>query len=204
MEKKDRFYWYDKNIIITKENAKEFFFDVDCSYKQMEMKYADFISLNIPEETLVSWRTEYFQNKYDNYNQINTDEVFIIIDKVALDFYDSLEPLVVIKNYETYLNIIKTDWITNRNPNYWINPLFHAYIPKPYFGGFISSFYIFEEYDKMIEAIDLLIELTIKYKEELDVTTYNTKHIYKGLLAFNKEYNLKLDSKLESFRKKLI
>jgi hypothetical protein len=98
------------NIELTLDNVKEFFYDFECNPNYMESRLKDFRKLNIPNETIISWTTEYYKEDIKRYDSLSekdkleylsgitgildqfTESFFIELSKLFLVLLDNCKP----------------------------------------------------------------------------------------------------------------
>jgi hypothetical protein len=168
----------------------------------MESRLKDFRKLNIPNETIISWTTEYYKEDIKRYDSLSEKDkleylsgITGILDQFTESFFIELSKLflVLLDNPECY-HIGPYHFRIGKNLIRYIDVL------DEYF-GFIPMLYHWKHND-LIEL--MLIKFTnvfVTHPEKFTMkSSHNKNYYYHILMSFNQKYDLGFESIIEKLK----
>jgi uncharacterized protein Smg (DUF494 family) len=215
MKNVDTNKWYNNpNKELTLENAKEFFFDFECNPNIFVRDgiYQDWIELNIPQEILISWTTEYYRNDLSRYSDMDLSNKLSYCKKIS-GILDQFEKPIIIRVSNKYirlfsnkeiekLNKIKKRRIAQTMLQYFNSGIIYKKnTSKEIFTGYIPKLLEINEFDLASRMIHVFVNFLLQspeafYGNDISSLTY----YYEILMKVNHKYNLKLDSVIDRLK----
>lgn len=215
MKKVDKNKWYtNPKKELTLENAKEFFFDFECNPNNFvrDSIYQDWIKLNIPQEILISWTTEYYRNDLFRYSDMDLSNKLAYCKKIS-GILDQLEKPLIISVSNKYISLFNNKEIEKFNKikkrriaqtmlQYLNSDIIHKKnTSKEIFTGYIPKLLEINETDLASRMIDVFINFLLQSTEAFygnDI--YSLVYYYEVLMKVNHKYNLKFDSVIDRIK----
>jgi len=215
MKKVDTNKWYTHpNKELTLENAKEFFFDFECNPNNYvrDSIYQDWIKLNIPQEILVSWTTEYYRNDLLRYSDMDLSNKLSYCNKIS-GILDQLEKPLILSVSNKYIGLfsnqeiekfdkIKKRRIAQTMLQYLSSGIIHKKnTSKEIFMGYIPKLLEMNEIDLASRMIHVFVNFLLQSPEAFYVNDISSlAYYYEILMKVNHKYKLKLDSVIDRLK----
>jgi hypothetical protein len=209
----NKWYTHPKKEL-TLENAKEFFFDFECNPNNYvrDSIYQDWIKLNIPQEMLVSWATEYYRNDLLTYSELDFSNKLSYCNKIS-GILDYLEKSLIISVSNKYISLFSNQEIEKFNKikkrriaqtmlQYLNSGIIHKKnTSKEIFTGYIPKLLEMNEIDLASRMIHVFINFLLQSPQAFygnDI--YSLAYYYEILMKVNHRYNLEFDSIIDRIK----
>lgn len=206
MKKVDIIKWYtNPKKELTLENAKEFFFDFECNPNNFarDSIYQDWEKLNIPQEILISWTTEYYNRDLFKYNDMDLSNKLSYCEKIS-GILDQLEKPLIISISNKYISLFSNKKIEKLNNirkrriaqamlQYWNGGItYKNNTSKEIFTGYIPKLVEINEIDLASNMINVFIDFLLQSPEAFNGNDiFSLAYYYDILMIINNKYNLK-------------
>lgn len=197
---------------LTQENAKEFYFDFDCSIVnfigRMDI-YQDWKNLNINDEIITEWTTAFYRKDILKYDELNFNNKLFYCEKLGglLQYFNTSLIIDITKKYIelfSYKDIGKLYDVGKRRIAQSIITYLKDYntngevISKNRFTGYLQQLVKINELDLANYMLTILINFLLESPEAFYGNGLGSlAYYYDILIKFNDTFNLNYNSIIE-------
>jgi hypothetical protein len=197
---------------LTQENAKEFYFDFDCSIVnfigRMDI-YQDWKNLNINDEIITEWTTAFYRKDILKYDELNFNNKLFYCEKLGglLQYFNTSLIIDITKKYIelfSYKDIGKIYDVGKRRLAQSIITYLKDYntngevISKDRFTGYLQQLVKINELDLANYMLTILINFLLESPEAFYGNGLGSlAYYYDILIKFNDTFNLNYNSIIE-------
>jgi|GEM_PF-4609610 hypothetical protein len=197
---------------LTQENAKEFYFDFDCSIVnfigRMDI-YQDWKNLNINDEIITEWTTAFYRKDILKYDELNFNNKLFYCEKLGglLQYFNTSLIIDITKKYIelfSYKDIGKIYDVGKRRIAQSIITYLKDYntngevISKDRFTGYLQQLVKINELDLANYMLTILINFLLESPEAFYGNGLGSlAYYYDILIKFNDTFNLNYNSIIE-------
>ena len=207
---KDNYYNVElkHNIELTLDNVKEFFYDFECNPNYMESRLKDFRKLNIPNETIISWTTEYYKEDVKQYDLLSLQEKVRYISKLS-GILDQFTDDFIVDMTKKLIQLIAEPDFNNkdkRNIDSREGEIFLFYYQKmmkndELFEGFLPKLCRINQLELLSILINKFVDMIISYPQNYNpYGMYSKSYYYEILTKFNHKFDLDFETIIEKLK----
>lgn len=198
---------------LKRENAKEFFFDFDCSIVNFIERidiYQDWKNLNISDEKIIEWTSAFYSKDILKYDEMNFKKKLYYCERLGGLLEHFNKPLIIdITN--KFINLLEYKEIEKINnaqkrgiAKSIISYLSTKVISKDKFFGYLPNLIRVNEIDLATNLINIYINFLLKSNRAFNESGFvKIDYYYDVLMKFNVNYNLKYDSIIERIKSEM-
>ncbi len=196
------------NIELTLDNVKEFFYDFECNPNHMEGRIKDFRKLNIPNETIISWTTDYYKEDIKKYDSLTIKEKVWYIGKLS-GILDQFTDNFIVDLTKKFIQLTEEPDFTDkakRNIDCREGEMFLFYLPKllkndELFSGFLPKLYQIKQLELFSILINKFVDMINTYPQNFDTEgMYSKSYYYDVLTKFNRKFDLNFEPIIEKLK----
>jgi hypothetical protein len=190
------------NIELTLDNVKEFFYDFECNPNYMEGRIEDFRKLNIPNETIISWTTDYYKEDIQRYDSLSEKDKLEYLSGITGILEQFTEPFFI-ELSKLFLVLLDNPECYQMGPYHFRigkNLIFYIDILGEYY-GFIPMLLHWKHYDLIELMLIKFTNIFAMYPEKFTMkSSHNKNYYYDLLMSFNQKYDLGFESIIEKLK----